>query len=213
MKTIIFLSLAAIIITAAIPALACYSGLVLIPSADTVGAKQYSVELQMDGSISKPKADTFYINSQVGITDNVEVGVDYDLSKGVSSRVLLNAKYRFIKSADGKQAAAIGICNLTSKNKSNPYLAGTQDFNILRGHVGLMEINEKTRFFIGIDRDINDKLNLMADYTSGDDNYSSIGANYQITDKFGVLAGVQLPNGGGETLYTLHFCFSGELVR
>ena len=76
-----------------------------------------------------------------------------------------------------------------------------------------MEINEKTRFFIGIDRDINDKLNLMADYTSGDDNYSSIGANYQITDKFGVLAGVQLPNGGGETLYTLHFCFSGELVR
>ncbi len=208
-----FVAVITVMIAATMPGFACYSGLALIPTTDTVGAKQYGIEFQTDGSITHPKADTFILNTEYGITDNVEAGIDYDFSSGVDSRILFNAKYRFLKSADEKQAFAIGICNLTSKNKSNPYLVGTQDFKILRGHVGLMEIDEKTRYFIGIDRDINDKLNIMADYTSGDDNYSSIGANYQITDKFGVLAGVQLPNSGGETLFTLHLCLSGGLTK
>ncbi len=212
MKTT-FVALISLFIAISFPVFACYSGLALIPSADTVGAKQYSVELQTDGSISKPRAGTFYINSQFGITNNFEAGIDYDLSKDVTSRVLINAKYRFIKSADEKQAIAIGICNLSSKNKSNLYVVNSQDFDILRGHVGMIEVNEKARYFIGIDHDVNDRLNLMVDYTNGLDNYSSFGANYQITDKCGVLAGIELPNGGGEILFTLHFCLAGRLTK
>ncbi len=213
MKITMFIAVIAVMIASTIPSFACYCGLVLIPTADTVGAKQYGIEFQTDGSMTQLKADAFILNTEYGITDNVEAGIDYDFSSGVDSRVLFNAKYCFLKSADEKQAIAIGICNLTSKNKSNPYLIGTKDFKILRGHVGLMEIDEKTRYFVGIDHDINDKCSVMTDYTSGNDNYSSIGTNYQITDKFGVLAGIQLPNNGGETLFTLHLCLSGRLTK
>lgn len=206
--------IAATLLTAsALPGFACYSGLALIPTADTVGAKQYGIELQTDGSLTHPVADTFILNTQYGITDNVEAGIDYDFSKGSDSRLLFNGKYVFLKNEDKKLALAAGICNLGKHTESNPYLAGTKDFDYLRGHAGVIKTGGKLCGFIGADKDLSDKINLMADYTAGDDNNSSIGCNCQLNDSTALLGGLQFPNNGGDVTFTLHLCFSGSIAE
>lgn len=202
-----------LLFAAAVPSFACYSGLTLIPTTDTVGANQYSIEFQTDGNIPTPKADTYILNTEVGITDRIEAGVDFDLSQDADPRVFFNGKYVFAKRADGTQAMAIGVCNVGEHLQASPYLVGTQDFGFARGHVGAIGVEGNTRWFVGADRAMTDQLTVMADYTSGDENYSSLGASYQMTERFGILAGAQFPNAGGETLFTIHLCLTGPLAK
>ncbi len=210
MKTI---TLIAAIFAVSFPAFACYSGLALIPTADIVGAKQYGIEMQVDGSISKPKADTYILNTEYGVTNRLELGIDYDFSKGASSRLLFNGKYVFLNNEDEKLAIAAGICNVGKHTESNPYMAATKDFNYLRGHAGVIKTGGKLCGFIGADKDLTDKINLMADYTNGNDNNSSLGCNYQFTDNTALLSGIQFPNNSGEVTFTLHLCFSGSVAE
>lgn len=209
----IVLLVAILVLAASVPGVACYSGLTLIPTTDTVGAKQFGVEFQVDGSIPTPKADTYILNTEVGITDRIEAGVDFDLSTDADPRVLFNGKYVFLKRAGGTQALAIGVCGVGEHVKASPYLVGTQDFGFLRGHVGGIGVDGNTHWFVGADRAMTDHLTLMADYTSGDENFSSLGASYQFTDRLGILAGAQFPNAGGETLFTVHLCLTGPVTK
>jgi hypothetical protein len=60
-----------------------------------------------------------------------------------------------------------------------------------------------------VDHVVNDKLMLMADYTSGSDNFATVGGSYQFSDRFGIMAGVILPNSHDEnTGLTVHFVFN-----
>lgn len=207
------LLVAILVLAATVPGVACYSGLMLIPTTDTVGAKQFGVEFQVDGSIPTPKADTYILNTEVGITDRIEAGVDFDLSKDAEPRVLFNGKYVLLKRAGGTQALAIGVCGVGEHVKASPYLVGTQYFGFVRGHLGAIGVDGKTRWFVGADRAMTDKLTLMADYTSGDENFSSLGASYQFTDHVGLLAGAQFPNEGGDTLFTVHLVINGPWAK
>jgi hypothetical protein len=74
-----------------------------------------------------------------------------------------------------------------------------------------MHIDGKRRWLTGIDRAISEHTTLMADYISGDENYSSIAVGHQWTEGFGITAGIQFPNGGGESLYTLHLVITGRI--
>ena len=67
------------VIVRAMPGFACCSGLLIIPTADTVGANQYDVEVQIDGDKQKYKADTYLLNTEFGFGNRVEVGADVDL--------------------------------------------------------------------------------------------------------------------------------------
>lgn len=198
---------------AAPPSFACYSGLTIIPTADTIGNQQYGLEFQMDGSLPDRKADTYFFNTEVGINEQVEVGIDYDLSSDAEPRFVFNGKYQFFKNGDGSQTAAVGICNVADKLKTMPYLVGTKEFSAFRGHLGAMLIDGKTCLFVGADREMNDRLTLMADYTNGKDNYYSLGANYQFTNSLSLMAGAMFPNTSGDTLFTLHLCYGGSYTK
>ena len=192
------------------PAHATYSGLVLIPTADMVPVGEYAVELQFDGSLGACKADTELLNTQFGFSSRLEAGLDFDLSKGVDSRILTNAKYIISPGGENRPSLALGTFNLAPNFKHTPYVVATQDFKAMRGHLGIMRTDSKNRLFVGADCPINDKISLMADYTGGEENSSSVGINYQPSDRFGILSGVQFPNAGGDTLFTVHFTLSGE---
>ena len=207
MKTI--LCLLAILLGAVTPGYACYSGLTVIPTVDTVGDKKYGIEFQIDGAFSGSEVDTNVINTQYGFTDRFEAGIDFDLSTDADPRILLNAKYVLAQSANQKQALAIGVCNAAGRFKSNPYAVGMQDLGIARLHAGIIRIDSRTRWFAGTDHSINDKVTLMADYTNGDENYSSVGVNYQAAENFGVMLGTQFPNQGSDERFTCHLVFSG----
>lgn len=202
-----------IVIVATLPGLACYSGLTLIPTADTVGAKQFGIEFQVDGSLPAHAADTFILNTEFGLSDRFEAGVDFDLSADADPTYLLNAKYVVLKRNDGAQAVAAGICNVGRHLESSPYLVGTQSFGAVRGHLGAIGSDGKARWFAGADYALTKQLILLADYISGDENLSSLGISQQFTDNIGLLAGAQFPNTAGDTLFTVHLVINGAYAR
>jgi len=194
---------------AAAPALACYTGLTLIPTAETVGADRYGVELQFDGAFPARSSDTRIVNTQLGFGERLEAGVDYDLSEGAPTRVLLNAKYLLATGGERTPAVAVGICDVGRRLKATPYAVATQELRGLRGHLGIARIESSGRWFVGADGAVSERVTLMADYTAGQDNWWSLGANYQFDHTLGVLAGAQFPNSGDDApMFTVHVVFS-----
>lgn len=192
------------------PAWSCYSGLTVIPTTDVVGAGQYSLDLQTDGSLPVPRADFYLLNTEFGIGDRFEAGVDFDLSEDADPRVLFNAKYVLAQNADNTRVLAVGISSLADGVKSVPYVTGMADLRAFRLHLGMLHQEGMDRWFAGVDRELTDKLYACVDYTNGDENYSSVGVNYQFTESTGVFAGALFPNAGGDTEFTLHLVFCGS---
>jgi hypothetical protein len=201
---------AILIVLSGASALACYSGLVVIPTADIVGSGEYCMELQYDGVLAPNSADARVLNTQFGIAPGLEVGFDLDLSEDSETRVLGNAKCLLLPADGRKHAVAVGICNISHGRRNSPYALVTHHCHPLRGHFGIMCIDGANCCFAGADHAINDRLILMADHTSGNGNCSSVGLSYQKTDRFGIMAGVLLPNNSKEnTGFSVHLVFSG----
>jgi hypothetical protein len=197
-----------------LPAHPCYTGLVDIPTAEVIESGQCGLELQFDGAFARRRADTRIFNTEFGLNQRLEAGVDFDLSHDVQARTLLNAKYMLSTRGNHSPALAVGICNVGRNVKSTPYVVATQQFKVLRSHLGGVRIEGNHRWFIGADRAITDRLTLIADCTSGSENSSTAGASYQFNDRFGILAGVTFPNARDEDArFTVHFVFSGPYRR
>jgi hypothetical protein len=194
-----------------LPTAACYSGLTLIPTADTVGAEQYCLDLQMDGKLTSRATDTRIVNFEVGVTDRLDVGEDRDLSSGAGDQKFFNGKYVFAQGAKG--GAAVGVCDVSAGETTSYYLVGTREVGDAHGHLGVIRNNGSTQWFAGTDREQSASLTLMADYFSGDDGEAALSAYYATGEHTGVLVGVQFPNGGGNAHFTLHLCITGTATR
>jgi hypothetical protein len=189
--------------------MACYSGLLVIPTADLVPAGQYSLETQYDFSTPiSPDTSTLFLNTQFGITKGLELGVDFDLSKNADGRVIGNGKYVFDLSGT---PLALGFSSINSRFKSLPYAATALELPFGRLHLGLLGSEGKTRWFTGFDRALGSKWTAMADYSSGDENFSSAALNYAVSDQFGILAGAEFPNDGSSVIYSVHLVVCGSL--
>ncbi len=189
---------------------ACYSGLVIMPTVDRVGENTYSLEYQMDGSISGRRADTHILNTQVGLGSRAEIGVDFDLSDRAETRAMLNAKLTLVSSPKQKYEVAAGVYNVGRHLKACPYVVGAHNCCDSRLHLGLVKIENKARWMIGADHPLNERVTLMADWTNGNENAASVGMNYVISDSVSLLAGVYLPNASGEDEgFSVHFCCAG----
>lgn len=190
-------------------AFACYYGLTLIPTAETIGANQYYFDFGADGRFKTLDEDAQYINTQFGFGDRFDAGIDYIYVDGEKSEKNFNAKYVFAVDQKHATAYAAGICGVTNHAKSSPYMVATKDLQSFRFHFGGMRIDGNNRWFTGADREIAKNLTFMADYTAGDENYSSVGLNYQFNDSVGIYGSVVYPNGGGDTLFALHLTIVG----
>ncbi|MHB9037134.1 MAG: hypothetical protein ACYC64_10720 [Armatimonadota bacterium] len=195
------------------PTLACYSGLALIPTADMIGDRQYSAELQLDGSVSGPTSETRVINTQFGFGDRLEAGLDFDVSDDTNTQVFVNAKYLLGTDTSRGLSFAAGVFSMEPSVKSSPYLVATKELGALRLHIGGLRSESSNYWFTGVDRVVSSRLTLMGDYTNGNGNYSSLGFNYQLDERVGLMLGAQFPNGSGGTLYTMHCVICGKTHR
>ncbi|MCL5104565.1 MAG: hypothetical protein M1133_10715 [Armatimonadetes bacterium] len=194
-------------------AFACYSGLLLIPTTDVVGRGEYSMEYQNDFStpITRDNRATLF-NTEYGISRGLELGFDVDASPTADTDAIGNIKYAFELGGGTKLPVAIGSYNMSQNLKSATYGVVGQTFGFGRLSLGALRTDTATRWFAGVDRPISDRWTLMADYTSGRENYWSVGANYVVSDRYSVLAGVEYPNVPGEDIiYSLHFVICGSL--
>lgn len=190
---------------------ACYTGLTVIPTADVVAPEGYGMEIQCDGSFAKADSDTRVLNTEFGLMQRFEGGADIDLHERSSSRAVLNAKYVLVPARKSNAAVAVGICNVGQNVRSSPYVVATLGFAAFRAHLGTVEIAGNRRWFVGADRAVSRKLTLVADYTSGPENFASAGFSYQFDPRFGLMVGAEIPNAGGnDPRFTIHFVMSGS---
>lgn len=199
-------------IFASLPCRAAFTGLVVIPTADKVPAGHYYLELQTDGAPPTPQANTLFFNTEVGVNDRIEAGVDFDLHNDSGQFALLDAKYVFARASGGRLAAAAGIANVGNNSFSSLYAVVSRDLGLVRGHLGMIG-SGGAQWFTGADSAVSDKVTLMADYTSGGENFASLGVSYQFDAHFSLLAGALFPNDGGSALFTMQLGYAGVFGR
>lgn len=188
-------------------AFACFSGLLLTPTTDTVAPGGYSVEYQTDASVF---ANSTYVNTQYGVAPHLEMGIDFNTTPNATTRMLANIKY--VVSARSKSGVpiAFGVYNAAGNLKSIPYVVAGTTFGFGRLHLGAEQIEGKDRWFAGFDRPLSKTLTFLADYTSGHENSWSGALNWASTDRLSILAGVGVPRDhtAGVT-YSVHWVMSG----
>gem|GEM_PF-1035102 len=196
------------------PVLGSATGLIVIPTADTLPVGEYVVEPGINGPTDDGGENNYLLGTEFGILDNLEAGVDYDFSRGVERRVLFNTKYVFGLSPKYNLQGGIGIDNISAGIRAKPYVVLTwRPSGHFGTHAGIFDIVEDGRWFCGVDYSPLARLTIMADYTSGVENISSFGFFYQLTSRFGIQAGILIPKSKLDPTYSLLISFSGKYAK
>ena len=193
------------------PVFASFTGLLIIPTAETVGADQYSLQVDANGQVRRSAFNGWLLNSQFGFGDRLEAGADYDLSSdaGQGARFLLNWKYLTLVDNRHRLYAAIGHFNAHPQHSPTPYLVISWDPGAVRLHSGLQRGDGHVEWLVGIDRSF-DRLTLMADYTQGAGNSASAGFGYRLSDAVDLSAGLLFPNDGSGMGFTIQLSVRGN---
>ncbi len=186
------------------PAWPSFTGLTLIPTAETLARGALLIEPQVDLSTSSGSAECRIYNTQAGISERFEAGVDIDASKEAAERVFLNAKYVFLSPAGNRPAAAIGVFNVGRGLRAVPYVACCKQLSGIGLHFGGVRTESRSRWFAGVSMQVSDKVSFMADHIAGEENYSAFGVEYAFSERVALLLGEQLPNGAGDPCITIH---------
>lgn len=193
---------------------ACYSGLILIPTTDVTGAYTFALDLQYESSGSAFRTEGLLVNTEFGVGDRIEVGVDFDLHRDAEHRVLLNGKWTFLRSETHRLAAAVGFANMDPRFHPFPYLVLSKDFGLLRVHAGVQHEDEgnHNNAFVGVDRIFESGWQIMADHSQGDSNFTSVGAG-RAGKAWGLYLGAQWPNAGGPGRAVVHLTWTTPLRK
>jgi len=181
-----------------VPASALFTGLVQIPTARVLDPNTYNVQFEFDGPLSETAVDTNLLETQFSLNPRLEAGIDLDMNGTSKSRFLGNLKYVICTAEQGRCALALGGFTLTSQLDDVPYVIATRDFGGFTLHVGGAELDEAHPWWLlGADSGISNKVVWMADYISGEGNYSSVGVQYNFSNRFNVQWAVLFPNSSG----------------
>ncbi len=201
-------ALLALGLSAAPASRALYTGLIVIPTADTVDHRAYNVVFESDGSTRRPMEEASYLGVEVGALPRLELGMDYGLRADASPHSTGNIKYQF---ASGKRTqVAVGVLGVGQHLSAASYIVLTHGDGKLRGHSGVQRTNRTTRPFFGADYQQTERLQWVADTTLGRENASSVGANYAFSDQFSVMAGVIFPHEGSEKSVAVFLTWEGK---
>ena len=198
---------------AAGPAFPAATGLLLIPTADTIGAKEYQLQLEIDGSTSPAATQYWFLDTEAGLGEKWELGVDINLAMSPRPRVLADFKYAFASVDPGRVGGAVGIDTWDERLLSGPYVLGTADLGPIRFTTGGTYLYGAGRLMAGIDTGFRHRLTWMADYVSGAGFFSSVGVNYSAGRDVQVQAGLVFPNNGGGALFTVQLAWGGKFAE
>lgn len=180
------------------PARAAYSGLTLIPTADLVGPAGVCLNYQVLGPLpAGSRVDAAFVNTQFGVGNRAEVGIDFDLSADAPTGALFNGKL-LLRPVEAGLGLALGVYNVGEHVSSTTYLAATRGDGPVRLHLGAqLTPEDETQGFCGLDYSLTDRVQLYLDYVAGDENASALGVSCQFAERWGVLLAWQRPNDRG----------------
>ncbi len=113
------LSLAAAGLAWAGPSFQGYSGLINIPTADSLDAGEYN--LGAFATQVESDRDTTVVAADLGLLAGLEMGLAQEKVEGLEARTLVNGKYRFQDEGLIRPAMAIGAADLTDELDFSPY--------------------------------------------------------------------------------------------
>lgn len=130
----------------AAPSFRGYTGLVKVPSANTLDQGEFACGVMTEGTDKFQANDAFVT---YGFGGQAELGVDSFQPFGAKDRrTLINAKYRFSPNSDSKSGYAVGVIDAGNEQEQTGYVVATKSLvrrtNIfasvvssVRGHLGL----------------------------------------------------------------------------
>lgn len=185
--------------------LCCYSGLLVVPTTDLSGDGNFIIDLQWEGWGNDLTEKQSILNTQLGIGEKFELGLDFNLTDtSVDDTVLFNVKYLLPDLKVKNFKIAVGFYNGNKELDFIPYLIATKEFSYLRVHAGIQrEYDGNINYILGIERKTENGWQLMIDRISGDENYLSLGVGYS-GGSLGFMVGCQQPNGGGKPEIVFH---------
>ena len=195
------------LLTTGIPAF-CLTTLIVIPTAETIGAGKYRAAAQAEGAEFGLGDSTWALKTKFGLGERVEAGVNFDLGSDADTMLLWKAKYVFPVQKDNRTAAGVGLDSLGKHSKFAPYAVVTHDLRIAHVHLGLVRAESAIRFFVGADGKVGERWHAMADYTNGTGNFASVGAEYDLDDHWRLRAGVLIPNDAHNPQVSIEFKYT-----
>lgn len=176
------------------PSFLGYTGLLLVPSADTLSMSHWNVgafTTEITGD------DTNLLGATAGLPRGLEAGVLWVDPDNSPSETVLHAKYRLEPLLTGGAAIAVGIFDVTDEIDSNLYVTFSKSLTpstvvstrrLLDPtlHLGIGSGGTLDGLFAGLSAVAIERLTLMAEYDSDDVNF---GARLAIAPKVQAHAG------------------------
>ena len=187
-------------IAGAAPSFNGYTGLVLVPTADTLDLDEYNVAAFSEDV--DPRTDVF--SFQYGVAEGLEVGAARVRAHGGDRETLLMAKYRIRPETDRQAGLAAGLFDPFDEVDATAYVAASKawgrtlrvfqnDITNIRGTLGFGG-GMLDGFFVGASGGLGDRLLLMTELVKT-----------QSTDSYDFNAGARLNVGGGLRLHGAFF--------
>lgn len=154
------------------------TGCVVIPIADILRHREGFAYVGAGGTERKISKDIAYVNSfNVGLFDRIELGYDNDFE----GNTVFHGKVLAWEDEEKDAAVSFGWMNAEEDlEHAQPYLVVRKGFkNAPRIHVGAVR-DDRWRMIYGLDYELNEDWVLAADYVSGPNSYTWLGATYAI---------------------------------
>jgi len=173
-------------VVSAEPSMRGYSGLLMVPTSDTLGRGDYNVGIS-SSELSEWNDRAYTAN--FGLQDGLEAGVWWWHPQHGSKETLLNIKYQFEPGALGQSSLALGVSDVTDEIDTAVYFVASKDVGqpigttidgkpisrlVLHGGIGGGWIDD---FFFGVEARLGDRLTLIVEHFNDD---LSLGARLRL---------------------------------
>lgn len=173
------------------------SKIIIVPTARTIEAGCYRLELDRKAPLLDAPARKLDLAAKVGIGERLLLEAKMPLDAGSGEGTLFDGKYVFAVADGDKTAAAIGIENFGPLSQPVSYVAYSHLFKPVDLTLGIANgAGWIVRYFAGIDWAVSDSLHLLADYSTGEDDFVSGGFQYEFSEHWGIKSGVEFPRTG-----------------
>lgn len=160
------------------PSFRGYTGLVVVPTADTLDEGEFNLGLMTEG-IDDFDANDMFMN--YGPNDGLEIGFNsFQPLNGDDRETLLNAKYRLMPETEDRAGVAFGLIDATDEIQSTAYAVASKslarglsvfdnDVTNLRGHIGIGG-GRLDGLFVGLSAFAGNRAMFSIEYDSKDTN-------------------------------------------
>ncbi|UCH34423.1 MAG: hypothetical protein JSV65_18155 [Armatimonadota bacterium] len=162
---------------AAAPSFLGFTGLLRVPDADTLNLNEFNLAWF---NVDLTDGDETAYAANMGLRDNLEIGVLRTRVELAESETVLNAKYRIRPETEAHAAVAVGVLDPTDEIESTVYVVASKvvagrarvfdgEVTGLRAHIGGAG-GALDGIFLAASAALGDRLFLIAEYDTADVN-------------------------------------------